>query len=280
MQTTSKPSNRTARAGFTLVELAIVLVIIGLIIGGVLVGQDMIKAAEVRATAGQIEKYNATVNTFRDKYQFIPGDLTKTAAARFGFPPIAPGTPRTGAVGHGDGNGLLEGCSATAATGIPVAGCETIMFWLDLNSANLIDGSFTTATDGFVTAADPDAVKALLPGAKLGRGNMVSVYGFRGLNYYQLGGVTAISAAGVPTVTNTLTPQEAFNIDAKIDDGKPGTGVARAAGAGTYNITVDNAGTILPACASSSEYNAIAGVGTASTDAANTPACNIRIRFN
>ena len=60
--------------GFTLIELSIVLVIIGLIVGGVLVGQDLIKAAEIRATVSQVEGYNSAVNTFRLKYNGLPGD--------------------------------------------------------------------------------------------------------------------------------------------------------------------------------------------------------------
>src|SRR5476651_1560647 len=71
--------------GFTLIELSIVLVIIGLIVGCILVGQDLISAAEVRATVGQIEKYNSAVNTFRGKYNSMPGDMTADAAAAFGF---------------------------------------------------------------------------------------------------------------------------------------------------------------------------------------------------
>ena len=257
----------SSQSGFTLVELAIVLVIIGLIIGGVLVGQDMIKAAEVRSTAGQVEKYNATVNTFRDKYQFIPGDLTSAAAVRFGF------TTRTGVPGHGDGNGLLEGCTAGAV----LNGCETALFWRDLNQVNLIDGSFTTATDATTTAADPTAVKAIIPDAKLGRGNNVSVYGFRGTNYYQIGAVTAL-AAGVPTLAASLTPQEAFNIDAKVDDGKPNTGVARAANPSVgFNQTLDNGATVSTTCVSTTtpvEY-------LTTTEAnATTQACHLRVRFN
>jgi len=65
---------------FTLIEMSIVLVIIGLIVGAVLVGQDLIRAAEVRATIAQIEKYNTVVNTFRGKYGGLPGDLNASLA--------------------------------------------------------------------------------------------------------------------------------------------------------------------------------------------------------
>ncbi len=47
------------QSGFTLIELSIVLVLIGLIVGGVLVGQDLIRAAKLRAQIGQIEKFNS-----------------------------------------------------------------------------------------------------------------------------------------------------------------------------------------------------------------------------
>src|SRR5438477_2747635 len=78
-------NGRPSQQGFTLIELSIVLVIIGLIVGGILVGQDLIKAAEIRATVGQVEKYNSAVNTFRSKYNGIPGDIPPTQAAAFGL---------------------------------------------------------------------------------------------------------------------------------------------------------------------------------------------------
>ena len=56
----------------------------------------MIKAAEIRSTARQIEQLNASMNTFRDKYRFLPGDIAKTAALSFGF------VTRAGTTGSGD----------------------------------------------------------------------------------------------------------------------------------------------------------------------------------
>ena len=77
-------SKTTNGPGFTLVELSIVLVIIGLIIGGVLVGRDLITAATVRAQIAQIEKYQTAVNTFRGKYGYLPGDIPDPAVTQFG----------------------------------------------------------------------------------------------------------------------------------------------------------------------------------------------------
>jgi hypothetical protein len=77
-----------------------VLVIIGLIVGGVLVGQ---RAAGVRATISQIEKYNTAANTFYGKYGYLPGDIKDPDASSFGF------RSRGQYAGEGDGSGKLEG---------------------------------------------------------------------------------------------------------------------------------------------------------------------------
>ena len=66
--------------GFTLVELSIVLVILGLLVGGVLTGQSLIRAAELRTVSTQYATFSTAVNTFRDKYFTIPGDMTNASA--------------------------------------------------------------------------------------------------------------------------------------------------------------------------------------------------------
>jgi prepilin-type N-terminal cleavage/methylation domain-containing protein len=95
-------------AGFTLIELTIVLVIIGLIIGGILVGQDMVAAAATHAQITQMQKYNAAVNTFRNKYGGIPGDLICTVASQAGFS-LGANSQCKGTQGSRDGNVSLSG---------------------------------------------------------------------------------------------------------------------------------------------------------------------------
>ena len=65
----------TDQRGFTLVELSIVLVILGLLVGGVLSGQSLIRAAELRAVSTEHSKFVTAMNSFRDKYFAAPGDM-------------------------------------------------------------------------------------------------------------------------------------------------------------------------------------------------------------
>src|SRR4051812_44105300 len=115
-----------SRTGFTLIELSIVLVIIGLVVGGVLVGQDLIKSAGIRSQISQLEKYDTAIQTFRTKYNALPGDIPAAAAARFGM------QARSGAAFHGDGDGTLESCSSFSSIA-GFSGCETVLFWRDLS---------------------------------------------------------------------------------------------------------------------------------------------------
>jgi prepilin-type N-terminal cleavage/methylation domain-containing protein len=298
LQNNGKPNNVIKQVGFTLIELSIVLVIIGLIVGGVLVGQDLIKAAEIRATVSQYEKYNAAMNTFRTKYNGMPGDLLAASSTAFGLDPTA--GAHAGTTGLGDGNGLL---TDTAATNLNAPVGETLLVWQQLSAANLVDGSIGTsiATTG-QTAASPTAA-LYLPSAKMGRGNYWLAGSSAGLNYYALASVTGITAgaAGTATYATTvgggITPVEAFNIDTKVDDGMPNTGVVQARGYATMGAAAD---TIFPALSATSKgvwTSATAPAsgdcmttGTTATDTANTyargstpgntPACTLRLRFN
>lgn len=226
---------RAKEAGFTLVELAIVLVIIGLIIGGVLVGQDLIKAAEIRATVAQIEGYNSAVNTFRSKYKGIPGDIRNVDK-------FFDTTGTWAGMVNGDGDRRLELCitdddglcdtsdpaaiyETVADSSAPQHEGEVLQFWHHLSAAELVPGYYNGCGWGgtcgsTVTATEAGALDLAFPRSKLDR-NGIGVFADGGGNFYQIGVVDGSLAYEVQP---SLTPQEAFDLDSKIDDGRPGTG--------------------------------------------------------
>ncbi len=220
-------------AGFTLVEMSIVLVIIGLVVGGILTGGELIGAAAVRAQISQIEKYNTAVQAFDLKYGSLPGDMPSNLASQFGF------TARAGTQGRGDGNGLIEGycytCSGNVANGdyIDYEGGELTFFWEDLSQAGLIRPFFNTATDALVnisgggsviTSSTTPSLKSWIPEADIGNGNFVYLYVLNKKDYYGLSAVTGIANWGSVTSTPGLAVTQAFMIDKKMDDGYPQTG--------------------------------------------------------
>lgn len=283
------------QVGFTLIELSIVLVIIGLIVGGVLVGQDLIKAAEIRSTIGQYEKYNASINTFRTKYNGIPGDLAAAQSTAFGLDPTA--GAHSGGTGLGDSNGLITDSNGTNVNA-PVG--ETTLFWQQLSAASLIDGSF--GADLTTAAATATATTGLyFPQAKIGR-NYWAVGSSSGLNYYALANLGTITTGAAATAkynpSKGLTPIEAFNIDTKLDDGAPNTGIVQARGTGS-TAAIDGFFATLGASTLSAWSSASApvagdcttGTGTTTglettavyargTTPGGTPACNLRMRVN
>jgi prepilin-type N-terminal cleavage/methylation domain-containing protein len=221
-----------ARSGFTLVELAIVLVIIGLLVGGVLVGQDLIKAAAIRSTVSDLEKYNAAANTFRGKYNGLPGDLLSARASSFSL------ATRTGSAGRGDGNGLIQ--AGAASTVNNVLGHENTLFWNDLVTANLTSfgGTGTDAAAASITTAAGFA--SFTPASRLRDSTYVHVVVYNGLNQFYVAQLTATDGSGVITSGDGLTTQEADSIDEKADDGVPISGATRAVTALTSStVTLD-----------------------------------------
>jgi prepilin-type N-terminal cleavage/methylation domain-containing protein len=248
------------RDGFTLIEMAVVLVIIGLIVGGILAGQSLISAAAVRAQISQIEQYQTATATFREKYGYLPGDINSAAAAQFGF------TPRGQYAGEGDGNGIIEGVSANAAgqnSGYYEMIGETVMFWVDLTTANgmkvnLIEGGFSAASP--ITGlsgsyySSPNITGPLasnyLPVSKISPTNYVYVWSNNSINYFGLSALYGVTNNGYMDSGANLTVRQAYSIDPKIDDGFPQTGNVTAqfndrgqqwVAAGTGQITTPGA---------------------------------------
>lgn len=114
------------QAGFTLIEIAIVLVIIGLLLGGVLKGQEMMTNAKIKRTSNDFNGISAAIFSYLDRYSAFPGD-DPNAAARWG-----------GAVASGNGDGLIGG---TAFSG--TATDESRQLWEHLRQSGLVGGTGT-----------------------------------------------------------------------------------------------------------------------------------------
>jgi prepilin-type N-terminal cleavage/methylation domain-containing protein len=206
--------------GFTLIELSIVLVIIGLIVGGVLVGQDLISTATARAQVSQIEKYQTAVNTFRGKYGYLPGDIKDPEATQFGL------AARDVYAGQGDGNGVIEGVSCEGSgcnAGTNITSGEIAVFWNDLGVAGLISEKLTTATQIFVPVSNGVAVSLYMPRATAGNENYIHVWSTGSVNYFAISSYTHMGWAMGDAYASMPVRQAAY-IDTKIDDGLPQTG--------------------------------------------------------
>src|SRR5450830_105374 len=93
------------QSGFTLIELAIVLVIIGLLLGGVLKGQELINSAKVKNMASDFKNVQVYIYGYQDKYKALPGDDSKADAHLGG----ACTTTTCIAANGTHGNGVIEG---------------------------------------------------------------------------------------------------------------------------------------------------------------------------
>jgi prepilin-type N-terminal cleavage/methylation domain-containing protein len=202
----------TASPGFTLVELSIVLVIIGLILGGVMVGRSMIRSTQVNRVASDLESYAAAAQMFVDKYQGLPGDMTN--ATTYWSSTI---------VANGDGDGQLDAAGAASTAG------ETFGAWEQMALAGMLKGTFNgIAGAGGVNNAVPgtNAPKGPLSGTAYAWAYYGTLSGGPNLYDGYYGNSLHFGTALTTTVPSTfaLTPSEAYAIDLKIDDGIPGTG--------------------------------------------------------
>tara|TARA_B100001123_G_scaffold245958_2_gene274880 strand:+ start:1175 stop:1945 length:771 start_codon:yes stop_codon:yes gene_type:complete len=212
------------RRGFSLVELSIVLVVLGLVVGGVMVGQNLIRASELRGVVTQLQQYTIAVEKFRETYNGLPGDLYN-ATKFWGTAAVCPGTqanPKTDArTCNGDGDRAIEFGAAQ----------ERYLFWQQLSNAGLIEGKYTGVR---ASSAGDNTVEAGVNTPQLSLNNagvaVVDAASLDPVGYYSqnlMRHVLHIHGGELSTVgtsTNVFTPEESYYFDDKMDDGKPGTG--------------------------------------------------------
>ena len=168
-------SARVSRAGFTLVELAIVLVIIGLIVGGVLAGATLIRNAEMRAIITERDKYETAINTFRLRFKALPGDMA-TATTIWGAADPDPATcytivKQTEATCNGTGNKRIWDLADNAS---PIEAYEMLLLWHHLGNAGLIGTNTTGAPSGSSMLGMEIGVN--LPVSKIAEGSWMMMY--------------------------------------------------------------------------------------------------------
>lgn len=237
-------------AGYTITEFAVVLTVMGLMVGGVLKAEEMVENASLAATISQVQQYQAAVKIFEDKYNALPGDFDQAATYIAG-----------GDVANGNGDGIIglqDTTSPAAGTTVGLidgGGCtvgsgaasttpanefqESRQFWIQLAAAGLISG-IRAQTDADGPAA---TIGNIFPAAPLGGGagwEIVNclVYTTTGNageqnQWFRLGAMPADTTfhpthdpSGINT-TGSATAYEAYQLDSRFDDGIPSMGTVR-----------------------------------------------------
>jgi prepilin-type N-terminal cleavage/methylation domain-containing protein len=200
---------KKSQAGFTLVEIAIVLVIIGLLLGGVLKGTELIENAKVKRAINEINGVTSAFYAYQDRYQRLPGD---DGAVAGGLAILqARGGAWTNITVAGNIDGILT--SSLAQTFAPTA--ESLGFWQHLKAA------------GFLNGSPADTGVGALPRNAFG--------GLIGMTTIAVGPV-ATPISGRIICSSQVPGKSAAAMDTAIDDGNGATGKMRGGVAGLAGV--------------------------------------------
>lgn len=203
------------------------LVIIGLLVGGILAGQSLVRAGEIRSVTTESSRFSTALLAFRDKYFALPGDIGN-ATVIWGTAAACPGTSATPSNSVATCNGNNDG---QISTNLATAN-EAFRFWQHLGNAGLVEGAFngvaasTTASD-FTALPGSNVPRSRLHGAGWSVGYVGAIpisslsyfdgsYG----NVFYFGGRTSTG----PTHGAIITGADALDVDRKMDDERPATG--------------------------------------------------------
>ena len=242
--------------GFTLIEMSIVLVIIGLIVGGILKGQEVIESARQKNTAAMIDQIKAGHNTFVDRYRSLPGDFDEGQ------------TKISASVANGDRNGYIGAAAATAVSNAAAIGAivgntgEFYHYFQGMVAAGLFGGGQvgnSTSASVFSGGSTPSPLPAT-PWSNTGFTVTSGVHegdGSQGTRlqatWLRLQGTTG----AISSTTGALSTAGAYQMDQKFDDGVPMLGRIRTSG---------SAAATCGSAAAASVYNVSSGTAARECD--------------
>lgn len=198
---------KSHQKGFTLVEIAIVLVIIGLLLGGVLKGQELINSAKVKNIASDFRNVQVMIYGYQDKFRKLPGD-DNTATSRWSLDS-----------GHdGDGDGIIEGnWNSETLTD------ESVLIWEHLRRGNLASGSTDFSSANFKSALPTNS-----EGGRFGLSGAKPISTMNGGTFY--------------ACSTSIDGKLAQQLDLMLDDGALGTGSVQGTPLGTTTETQQGSG--------------------------------------
>ncbi len=197
------------RKGFTLVEIAIVLVIIGLLTGGILIGQSMIESSRINSQVKQFQQFDIAVSNFREQFGGLPGDINT----------VTNGAP-------GNNNGIID---SGASYGFPVywVAQEWANVWYQLSLTQMLQSKVT-----YTNGQNPIVAGSGVPESAIAKDIGIAAFGVPSLgkNYYEMFQAPTnwtyyINARYTP---KSISAIHAAGLDHKLDDGVGSTGVMTA----------------------------------------------------
>ena len=225
-----KKTFSSKKSAFSLIELSIVLIIIGLLIAGITGGASLIKSSELRSIMGEARGYAVAVNSFFTQYDQYPGDASNAVGSN--------------SIGNGDRDNKIEFVN-DASTKFS----EGIDAWFDLKDIGAIDLALTSVSTSSPTALVP---VTNIPGSKIKGAGWVFDYHVVNLQNVVVltGTTTAFDATNFPSLVNETTKSAAaeiisapdsLSIDSKIDDGKANSGNVQSVNQLTSTTECSNA---------------------------------------
>ena len=232
------------KKGFSLVELSIVLIIIGLLVGGVTGGSKLIQNAKLNSVMSELQQYQTAYQTFILTYDGKPGDITDAKSYW-----------TSANLANGNGNGEIDGnykYSSNVESTQPVS-TEMANAWLQLSLSGIIPQS----TDGSLSAAPSAVVGKNVPTSKFSSGSFYILWD--GLGAFSSQGITnfvhlgKIASSDNSVMGGVMIASHMQKIDKKLDDGKGVSGSVRgyngngetdcgiiwAASSGAYKLSSD-----------------------------------------